>query len=355
MEELIKMDFNLKTQEERVEKVKEIISTTPKERLTTRYLNTLTEYIFKATDTKSEKKKQYSILTDNKMVTVNDRETSFEGLAGKLENGEDGIYNMIANDKNIIFKPKAPITQEDLDTIPALKELCDEIEKIEAEFAVATGKRKYLLKKQLMEMHSDKYVIRSSYRPPLFLTNLIKSQSSIAIEEKTFIENHELKDESTINLYDERHISIILCNYSKLKEDSWDNLNSDMKWLMEDFDNLTDAALKDKHPLYYQLLIYKIDGKTNAEIQSLLFDEFGVKHSVEYISSLWRNKIPKLIAEENRKQFFIWYYTYKEKGQWKKCSRCGQIKLAHNIFFSKNNTSKDGWYSICKECRNKKG
>lgn len=24
--------------------------------------------------------------------------------------------------------------------------------------------------------------------------------------------------------------------------------------------------------------------------------EFGIKHSVEYISSLWRNKIPKLIA-----------------------------------------------------------
>lgn len=37
------------------------------------------------------------------MTTVNRRETSFQGLAEKLENGEDGIYNMIANDKNIIF------------------------------------------------------------------------------------------------------------------------------------------------------------------------------------------------------------------------------------------------------------
>ena len=78
------------------------------------------------------------------------------------------------------------------------------------------------------------------------------------------------------------------------------------------------------------------------------------KHSVEYISSLWRKKIPKLIAEKEQKDYLIWYYLEVQKGKWKRCSRCGQIKLAHNKFFSKNNTSKDGWYSICKECRNKK-
>ena len=61
-----------------------------------------------------------------------------------------------------------------------------------------------------------------------------------------------------------------------------------------------------------------------------------------------------MIADEAEKQCLIWYYTEKEKGKWKRCSRCGQIKLAHNKFFSKNNTSKDGYYSICKECRNKK-
>ena len=43
-----------------------------------------------------------------------------------------------------------------------------------------------------------------------------------------------------------------------------------------------------------------------------------------------------------------------EKGKYKKCSRCGKIKLAHNKYFSKNKTSKDGFYSICKSCRNSK-
>jgi len=37
------------------------------------------------------------------MTTVNKRETSFEGLISQFENGEDGIYNLISNNKNIIF------------------------------------------------------------------------------------------------------------------------------------------------------------------------------------------------------------------------------------------------------------
>lgn len=124
--------------------------------------------------------------------------------------------------------------------------------------------------------------------------------------------------------------------------------------MMEDLDVLVEDTLRDEYPLYYKLLIYKIDGKQNVEIQELLEQEFNIKYSVEYISSLWRNKIPKLLAEHEQERYLMWHYTFQEKGKWKKCSRCGQVKLANNRFFSKNNTSKDGFYSICKDCRNKK-
>ena len=116
---------------------------------------------------------------------------------------------------------------------------------------------------------------------------------------------------------------------------------------------MVESALKD-YPLYEKIVLYKIDGKQNLEIQYLIEKEFGIKHSVEYISSLWRNKIPKLIAEKAKEDEIMWYYTYVEYGKWKKCSRCGEVKLAHNRFFSKNKTSKDGYYSICKCCRNAK-
>lgn len=74
---------------------------------------------------------------------------------------------------------------------------------------------------------------------------------------------------------------------------------------MEDLDVLVDSTLKKDFPLYYKLLIYKIDGRSNLEIQEALKDEFDITYTVEYLSSLWRNKIPKLIAEKAKEEYLI--------------------------------------------------
>lgn len=350
----IKMDYNLKTAEERVEKVKEIIANTPSERLTQKYLEKLSDYI--VIPIERQERKENHIITDNHNITVTKREMSFEGLVGRLENGEDGIYNMIANDKNIIFQPKVSITPQDLEEMPELKKLHEAILKVEEQLKTARGKTAYKLRKQLIEMRKDQYVIKGSYKKPIYSMNLIKSASKIDLSEKVKEDkdNGTVSSNGLINFFNEKHISALLCNYSKLKEDSWDKFNNDMKWMMMDLDVLVDNALKEKYPLYYDIVIYKIDGKQNAEIQQLLYEKHGIKHSVEYISCLWRNKIPKLIAEQAQKDWLIWHYTFEDYGKWKRCSRCGQIKLAHNYYFSKNKTSRDGYYSICKECRNKK-
>lgn len=349
----IKLDYSLETPEERNELVKKIINNTPSEQLTPRYLEILSDYIIFAMDKQERKQKQ--ILTDNHMVTVNKRETSFEGLVGRLENGEDGIYNMIANDKNIIFTPKFQITQQDIAEIPELKQLVDAIAEVEKAEKKAVGKKKFLLKKQLIAMRQDQYVIRSAYKPPIYCMNAIKSFSKIDFDENVSISgDDEIEDNSLVSFFNPKHVSALLCNYSRLKEDAWGKFYSDSYFLMEDLDTLIEKTLRDSYPMYYDLLIYKIDGKQNLEIQSLLNQKHNVKHSVEYISSLWRNKIPKLLSEQAQEDYLIWYYTAQKKGKWKKCSRCGEIKLAHNKFFSKNKTSKDHFYSICKCCRNKK-
>ena len=301
-----------------------------------------------------EEKREKKILTDNRMTTVNKRETSFEGLVTQLENGEDGIYNLITNNKQVIFQPKVTITKKDLEDIPCLAQLREAINMWEEKLKKAEGKDKFIIKKALIEMRKDQYIIKNAYKRPIVSTKLTHSTYYIKLEDKTdsFDENGFPIYEG-VSLMNPKVCEAILCNYSKLKQNSWDKFEGDTWYLIYDFENLCDKALQN-FPLYMRLVECKIDGMQNIEIQQTLQFEFGIKHSVEYISSLWRNKIPKLIAAAAEDEYLNWYYLNVEKGKYKRCSRCGKIKLAHNKYFSKNKTSKDGFYSICKNCRNAK-
>ena len=301
-----------------------------------------------------QEKKERKVLTENRMMTVNKRETSFEGLVSQLENGEDGIYNLINESKNQIFQPKVTITKKDLEEIEPLRQLREAINLWEAKLKVTSGKDAFTIKKALIEMRKDQYLIKNAYRRPIVFNKLTRSRSYIKLEDKTCrfdADGYPIPE--GVSLLDPAVCSAILCNYSRLKQDSSDQFEGDLYYLMEAFDKIADIALKE-YPLYEKIVECKIDGLQNIQIQEILQIEFGIKHSLEYISSLWRNKIPKIIASYAEDQFLNHYYLNEEKGKYKKCSRCGQVKLAHNKYFSKNKTSKDGFYSICKDCRNGK-
>ena len=354
METKIKLDYTLQTAEERKNLVEQIVKQTPPDQITDKYIEILSDYIIFAMD--KEEKKKREIMTDNRLVTINKRETSYQGLISKFENGEDGLYNItIENDKNVILTPKVSITSKDIAEIPELKSLKESIAILKEKESHTTGKVRYQLKKWLIELYQEQYTIKNSIKQPIFSSNIIKSFArSEFLDEYDFLDSGMPHNHGLCSFFNPTHLSALLCNYSLLKEESFDKFEGDCYYMMLDLDTLIEEALKNKYPLYYDLLVYKIDGKSNADIQFLLEQKYHIRHSVEYISSLWRNKIPKLLAEYEIKKYLNWYYTFVEKGQWKKCSRCGEIKLAHNVYFSKNKTSKDGFYSICKECRNKK-
>ena len=301
-----------------------------------------------------QERKERKILTDNRMMTVNKRECSFEGLVSQLENGEDGIYNLITDNKNQIFQPKVTITKKDLDEIQPLRQLREAINVWEAKLKVTEGKDAFVIKKALIEMRKDQYVIKNAYRRPIVPNKLTRSTHVIMLPDETSSFDEEgYPIPKGVSLLNPVVCSAILCNYSRLKEDSFDRFEGDLYYLMLAFDEIADKALKE-YPLYEKIVECKVDGLQNTQIQEILQMEFGIKHSLEYISSLWRKKIPKLIASQAEDEYLYWYYLNIKKGKYKKCSRCGQVKLAHNKYFSKNKTSRDGFYSICKKCRNSK-
>ena len=353
-EKYIKLDYSLQNPVDRVNLVNKIIEVTPKEKMTENYKEILADYIIFAMDKDEKKKKE--ILTDNRMITINKRETSYQGLTEKFENGEDGVFNLITEDKNMLLDNKIAISEEDIQKIPPLKQLREAIETIKKQEEKASGKKKYLLKKQIIEMSQEQYLLRDDYtRGPVSASN-VKSLTRTLIPEKIQFDekNEPYCEDGQFSFFDYKHISALLCNYEALKIESHGHYEGDIWYILQDLDDLINQTLKNDYPMFYDLLFYKIDGLSNAEIQEKIEKNYGILHTPEYLSALWRKKIPKLLAEQAKKNYLEWYYMNKEYGKWKRCSRCGEIKLAHNLFFSKNNTSKDGWYSICKDCRNSK-
>jgi len=96
---MIKLDYSLTSPEERNELVKKILEENPDPG--PKYLEILADYLVFCME--KQEKREKRILTENRMTTVNKREMSFEGLVSQLENGEDGIYNFITEDKQVIF------------------------------------------------------------------------------------------------------------------------------------------------------------------------------------------------------------------------------------------------------------
>ena len=344
----LKLDYTLQSPEERKELVQKILEETPEP--SERYLEILADYLVLAME--KQERKERRILTENRLATVNKRETSFEGLVSQFENGEDGIYNLVTEDKNQIFQHKVEITPEDLEEVPFLKQIRESIAEWEQIQKKVSGRQAYIVKKAIIDLRKDQYIIKNAYRRPIVTTHATHSTNYTPLDHSEEVVDGEIIY-SGVSLLDPKVCSAVLCNYSKLKAAGEGNFMSETWYFMEDFDAVADRALRD-HPYYERLVELKIDGKQNTDIQDTLQLEFGIRHTAEYISSLWRNKIPKMIAGQAEDEFLDWWYLEVEKGQYKKCSRCGQIKLAHNKYFSKNKTSKDGFYSICKECRNAK-
>lgn len=199
----VKLDYTLKTARERANFVAQL----PKEQLKTkRYLEILADYIISAMN--KEEKKEKTILTNNRMITINKRETSYQGLVSKFENGEDGIYNLMIEDKNVLLTPKVSITEKDVAEIPALKQLRETIEIVEKMYQNSTGKKKFLLKKQLIEMRQEQYIIKNNFK----LTNvsqgggnggnIIKNLVTANLNEHiTIDENGEPASDGLVNLF----------------------------------------------------------------------------------------------------------------------------------------------------------
>lgn len=357
----MKFDYSLKTPDERKKLVQDMLDSG--EQFTPKQLGYMADYLLFTADSKQtgkEKKKSHSIITKNRNVTISKRQVSLEDTIASLSNGEDGLYAMIVDDKNLLLDNKQPITEEDISIIPGIKAKMETIEILKRQLDKATSRNRFILKQQIIATYKEMYSIKSSYINAVtkaHINSQINHMSHMPLAETVTIDDDGMpRSNGVISLLRPDHVGFLLKYYSKLKGSCWDDLHSDMHWLLIDLEDLVERTLLPDNEMLFDLLVWEIDGLTGAEIVRQMERKYGIVHSEQYFSTLWCKRIPKMIAEAAQKKWLMWYYTFErpEEAQWKICKTCGRKLLAHPLFFHKN-TSKDGFYSKCRDCRSKKG
>jgi hypothetical protein len=354
------LDYSLSTKEERKQYVDNLLENTNPEQLTDKYLQYISDYLLFVADknqTKKEQAEEYPITTRNREATLNKRQVSFDEMVDLYEYGEDSLHAIITNDKNQIMDPKDPITADDMRTVPGLREIIQTIDALNNRLLSATGKNKYNIKKQIIEMWKQAYILRASAKGGVGkgkISPTHKDYTTLKIEENIYFdsEGYPVSD-SPISFLSADKVSYLLTNYADLKKETGEEVNCDMYSVLLDFEGLVERTLLPKYPMFFDVMVRKINKYSNAEIKQYLENTYGTIHTEQYISTLWKQRIPKMIAEKAQEEYLLWYYTNIEKGNWKTCRKCGETKLAHPIFFSRNTSSKDHFYSVCKECRKK--
>lgn len=350
------LDYSLKTPEERNEYIKKILKDTPSSALSKTALTSISNYLLFVTEkdtTKQQRKEEYPIETTNRAITIDKRQISLEQIMASIETGEDKIYSLINTNKSQFLDLKDKLTEDDRRN-PLLAPLFENIEKYKQQLRTSVGRNRYALKSQIIETYQEIYSIKISQNNSSKIQNPAPAaENFIEIPEHiTFDEDGYPHSDAIISLLRPDHVSLLLKYYQPLKIQLEGQVHSDLYWILDELDSLIDQTLR-QHPVLFDLFYWKTNKYTNEEINAKMKEKYNVEHTDQYWSTLWKQRIPKIIAVKAQENYILWYHTNVVRSEWKKCSKCGEVKLAHPFFFSRNG-SKNKYYSICKKCRTKK-
>lgn len=144
------LDYSLKTSAERMECVKKVIASTPKEQLTPKYLNYLGDYTLFIRE--KGQTKERNLITKNRETIIKKRETSYEDIVNTLEGGEDAFHTLINNDKNQLLDKKEKVTENDIEKNPLIQEKMNTIKLLTETFNKSNNpSNRFKLKQQIIE------------------------------------------------------------------------------------------------------------------------------------------------------------------------------------------------------------
>lgn len=261
----------------------------------------------------------------NKIATVNG-ENTYSKTSNKDELKEDNSFAIFQIPKNYKKIKDSKIKSKDIKKYPMLKMYSDTYEWYKSKYKELGDRR---LNKEDLKI---KRVVRKNLK--LLKNDMIDAKNSI---ERPIVWKAPLKDSCNpewdyLNMFDKTHVRELL------RVQKGNDLQDDLSCIVMDLNNI----------------ISKIEF---TKIQTDILSMYRRDKSLEYISDVMNITSPavskqidkivnKIINTYEKEYEENYYYMSVCKGKYKKCSRCGEIKLLSK--FDKN--GKKGYRSNCKNC-----
>ena len=390
---MLNLDFTLETSSERSLYVDNYMKENSNYNFTTSDLETIANYILYGKDREDGKS-----AVDRKEIQIKPKYSSYkkkepESLDELMESPTfDERVFLKGDNKYKTIKPK--INREEDYDIPTIKELWETIDYYQYLIDCNTGKiedptaRKlnsvelYKIKHMVIDLRRQQFYLKDIFKPTIcmFGTTAKKSyfnnDSSIPwdLENSDFAvaplgvligkdpkfytpKDYTGEDYSynknakfIIDFRNSDHIYYLLENYEDLRIMTETNPESTMGFILDTLDFY--AARANFSESKKAIIEYKKKKIPNEEIKVKLNKEFGLNHSANYISTLWKQKICVGISEAARLHYD--YFQNRNKPfAWKRCNQCGKKKLKDTREFMRKSRSSDGLSNKCKECDKK--
>ena len=251
------------------------------------------------------------------------------------------------------------------------------------------------LRKMLVELRRDQYLLRDSYAPTLgrlvqgkFATQrqdvdvfervlpcglrhdsdfirkvfMEKVLEGVHFEErfrqelKEFLAEHDVEStgRGVFNFENVDHVTLLVYARDGFKDEDIEDNMERAEYIRELLDTLDYYVKVSKlAPIHREIIDMKAEGKTNDEIRQYVNKKYDKHYSANYISTIFRAKCCTEINNAARSHREILEKILLGREYFKECNTCGLLLLRDNNNFVKKARSKDGLAGRCKSCDKK--
>ena len=276
----------------------------------------------------------YKIYTSEELFNRACREYNVINSVAKANGGLDMNYGENISEAFPIFQlPKnfkkvkdLKVEKKDLEKYPPMKDYTDFYEYLKEEskrlwntkgLSKEDMTRRSKIKKILPEIKKDIIEVKKQLQMPIIWKAPLKDNGGADYDE--------------LDMFDKNVVKVLLQVHKQV------DLQDDLSCILVDLDNLINN-IKFTERQYEVLELWR-NGLTIENISKEL-------HVKENTVSITLDRAIDSIVKQYEKEYEEWYYLNIRKGTYKKCSKCGEVKLISQ--FSKNGNRLRG---NCKDCK----